>query len=152
QAAVDARDAGAVTPDSPEYLVLSDRVVVVVLTAAGRVVLPDYPLSTNQTKHQHAAAQALGDLHRHALRNLADRRAAMDGREQDAAAEHDAPPAGALRVAPLADPTNTRWVRISADLDEAYRTVRRACHTEPEQTLIVTASGYGRYGHNRHRL
>ncbi len=100
----------------------SDNTVVAVLTAAARVVPPDYPLSTNQAKHQRAAAEALGDLHRYTLRDLADRRAAMDGREQDAAAEYDEHPAGALRVAPMTDPTNTRWVAIGDDLDAARRT------------------------------
>ena len=149
--AIAARDAGHITPDSPEYLVFSDTTLVAVLSAAGRLVLPDYPLSSLQTKHQQAAAQALGDLARHALRELADRRAAMDGHDQDALAEYEDHPGGALRVAPLADPTSTRWVRIGADLQEAYRTVQRTCRAQPEQIVIVTAAGYGTYGRDRHR-
>ena len=152
QTAIGARHTGALTPDSPEYLVFSDSVLVVVLTAAAQVVLPDYPLSTNQTKHRTLAAQALGDLHRHTLRELADRRAAVEGRDQDAAAEYDQHPTGALRVAPSTDPTNTRWVHIGADLDQARRTVAHACRTDPDQILIITAAGYGKYGRNRHRL
>jgi hypothetical protein len=54
--AIAARGAGTVTADSPEYVVLSDNAVVAVLTVAGRVSLPDYPLSSNQAKHQDAAA------------------------------------------------------------------------------------------------
>jgi hypothetical protein len=152
QEALAARDAGHITPDSPEYLVFCDSTLVALLSAAGRVVLPDYPLSSLQTKHQQAAAHALGDLARHALRELADRRAAMDGRDADALAEYDRHPGGALRVAPLGDPTNTRWVHIGTDLHHAQRTVQRACGAQPEQVLIVTAAGYGRYGRDRHRL
>jgi len=152
QAAIAARHTGTVTSDSPEYLVLSDSVVVAVLTAAARVVLPDYPLSTNQTKHQTLTAQALADLPRHTLRELANRRAAAEGRDRDAAAEYQPHPAGALRVAPATDPTNTRWVHTGADLDYARRTVQDACHTDPDQVLIVTAAGYGAYGRDRHRL
>jgi hypothetical protein len=150
--AIAARGDGTVTTDTPEYVVLSDNTVVAVLTVAGRVWLPDYPLSSNQAKHQHAAAQALGDLYRHTIRDLADRPAARDGREPDAAAEYDPHPGGALRVAPSADPTNTQWVLITADLDQARHTVQRACGADPDQALIVTASGYGTYGRDRHRL
>jgi hypothetical protein len=150
--AIAARGAGTVTTDSPEYVVLSDNAVVAVLTVAGRVSLPDYPLSSNQAKHQDAAARSLADLYRHTIRDLADRRAALDGREQDAAAEYERHPGGALRVAPSADPTDTRWVLISADLDDARHTVQRACGADPDQVLIVTASGYGKYGRDRHRL
>jgi hypothetical protein len=123
QAAVEARESGTVTPQSPEYLAFSDGVVIAVLTAAARVVLPDYALSTLQARHQRAAAAALGDLHRYALRELADRRAARDGRQPDAA-ECDPHPGGALRVAPSADVTDTRWVHIGTDLDQARRIVR----------------------------
>jgi hypothetical protein len=151
-AAIAARESGTVHPDSPEYVVFSDGVVIAVLTAAAHVVLPDYPLSTLQAKHQRAAAEALGDLHRHTVRDLADRRAAREGREADADAEYEPHPGGALRVAPLADMTDTRWVRIGADLDHAHRTVQAACGADAEQVLIVTAAGYGRYGSHRHRL
>jgi hypothetical protein len=152
QAAITARTTGTPTPDSPEYLVSSDQVVVVVLTAAAHVVLPDYPLSRAQTRHQSLAAQALADLPRHTLRHLADHRAAMDGREQDAAAEYQQYPDGALRIAPAADPTNTRWIHIGADLDQARDTAAHACQTDPDRLLIVTAAGYGQYGRDRHRL
>jgi hypothetical protein len=37
--------AGTITRETPEYLVLSDRVVVAVLTATAQVVLPDLPLT-----------------------------------------------------------------------------------------------------------
>lgn len=152
QAAITARTTGTPTKDSPEYLVLSDQVVVVVLTAAAQVVLPDYPLSRTQARHQALAAAALTDLPRHVLRQLADHRAALDGRRQDATAETELHPDGALRVAPAADPTNTRWIHIGADLHQARDTAARACHTDPDQILIVTAAGYGQYGRTRHRL
>jgi len=150
--AITAREAGTVTPDSPEYLVFSDHQLVVVLSAAGRVVVSDYPLSGLQHRHQQAAAAALADLTRHTLRELADRRAALDGRDRDARAEYDNHPDGALRIAPSHDPSNTRWVPIGADPHDAYRTVQQACHARPEQVLIITAAGYGRYGRDRHRL
>ena len=152
QGAIEERESGTINPDSPEYLVFSDGVLVAVLTAAAHVVLPDYPLSSRQAKHQRAAAEALGDLHRHTLRDLADRRAAREGREHDAAAEYEPHPGGALRVAPLADATDTRWVHIGADLDQARRTMQEACGVDVEQALIVTAAGYGRYGRDRHRI
>ena len=151
-AAITARTTGTPTKDSPEYLVLSDQVVVAVLTAAAHVVLPDYPLTRTQARHQTLAVQALTDLPRHILRQLANHRAALDDRPQDATAEHEPHPDGALRIAPAADPTNTRWIRIGADLPQARDTAARACHTDPDQILIVTAAGYGQYGRSRHRL
>ncbi|GAA0908704.1 hypothetical protein [Virgisporangium aurantiacum] len=153
QAAIQARDAGTVTPDSPEYLVISDGAVIAVLTAAAHVVIPDYPLSTLQARHQRAAADAVNDLHRHTLRDLADRRATRDGRDDDVTAEYEAYPDGALRVAALHDMTNTRWVHISADLAQTRNTVCTACGVaDPQQVVIVTAVGYGKYGRDRHRL
>jgi hypothetical protein len=116
--AITARTAGTITADTPEYLVLSGRVVVVVLTVTAQVVLPDVSLSANQAKHQTAAAQALRDLPRDTLRALADQRARWDGREEDAETEHMRQPDGALRVAPATDPTTTRWVHIGTDLAE----------------------------------
>ncbi len=150
--AITDRFAGTITPDTPEYVVLSDKVAVAVLTVTAQVVLPDYPLSANQTKHQAAAVQVLRDLPRDTLRKLADQRAAWDGRDEDAAAEYKTHPQGALRVAPAADPTNTRWVHIGADLPAARRTLAAACHTDPDQILVITAAGYGTHGHQRHRL
>ncbi|MDQ1247831.1 MAG: hypothetical protein QG597_2202 [Actinomycetota bacterium] len=76
----------------------------------------------------------------------------MNGRDGDAATEDEEQRVGALRVAPSTEPTDTRWIRIGADLAHARRAVHRACHTPPEQALIITAPGYGRYGRERHRL
>jgi hypothetical protein len=151
-AGITTRTTGSPTPGSPEYLVLSDHVVVVVLTAAAHLVLPDYPLSAAQTRHRTLAAQALADLPRHTLRLLADHRAAMDDRPQDAAAEYQQHPDGALRIAPATDPTNTRWIHIGANLDQARAAAAHTCHTDPDQLLIITAAGYGQYGRDRHRL
>jgi hypothetical protein len=71
---------GTITPDTPEYLVFSDGMVVAVLTIRARITLPDYPLSTLQLRHRSAAVAALSDLHRYALSYLADLRAVADGR------------------------------------------------------------------------
>ena len=145
------RMSGDLHPDSPEYLVQSDGVPIAVLTAAARIELPDYPLSPLQTRHQRDAAAALGDLGRSALRELADQRAHAEGRDQDVAAESERHPGGALRVAPAADPTNAAWVHISADLARSRRNAQVIGRSDPEQILILTAAGYGGYGHTWHR-
>lgn len=59
---------------------------------------------------------------------------------------------GAVRVAALHDPTDTRWVRVGADLDDAGQQVTQAVGGSVEQTLIVTAVGYGHHGYRTHRL
>jgi hypothetical protein len=149
QAGIDARQDGCLTGDSPEYLVFSDRVLVAVLTAAAHVVLPGYPLTALQTRHQQAAALALADLHRYALADLADRAATPDD-----AGQTDEPwqaPPGWLRLAAATDPTLTAWVEIGAGLPAARAALSRACHAEPDRVLIIEASGFGAYGRNRHR-
>jgi hypothetical protein len=114
------------------------------------VVLPGYPLTRLQTRHQAAAAAALNDLHRHTLAALADHRAHAEGRHHDLDdADH---PDGALRVAPVGDLTRTGWLTITADPVETRRRVTAACGTDLDQTVIITAVGYGRYGRWWHRL
>ncbi|WP_433304274.1 hypothetical protein ACQP2F_14500 [Actinoplanes sp. CA-030573] len=149
---VAARARGTVTADSAEYLVASDHTVIAVLTAAARIIRPDYPLSAVQRRHQRAAAAALADLPRHLLRELADRRSERDGRSGQAAGGVDRPPAtGAIQVAARTEPTVTHWVAVTADL-AGTRAAIAATGLDPDQLLIITAVGYGRYGRERHRL
>lgn len=144
------RAAGSLRPDSAVYLVFSDNLLIAVLTVAAGVELPDYPLSAVQRRHQSAAVRALADLPRNTLRELADRRASMDGRDDQTHLESH-PPAGAIRVAALDDPTVTDWVPIDADLETSRTSIRR-CGLDPERLIVITAPGYGRYGRDRHRL
>ena len=144
------RAAGSLSPDSAEYLVFSDNLLIAVFTVAAHVVLPDYPLSPVQRRHQDAVAHALADLPRNTLRELADRRAKMDGRDDQARLESD-PPAGAIRVAAIDDPTVTAWITLDADPDTS-RTSIRQCGLDPNHLIVITAAGYGRYGRDRHRL
>jgi hypothetical protein len=151
---LDARESGLVTGDTPEYLVFSDAVLVVVLTVAAHVVLPDYPLTPLQARHQAAAAQALGDLHRYTLADLADRATTRNpsgtGRLDEVDQEWE-PPNGWLRVSPTSDPTLAVWVDPGPDLPAARNALARACDTEPDRVLVIDACGYGAYGRNRYR-
>jgi len=145
------RHAGILAAASVEYLVLSDNVLIAVLTAAAQVELPDYPLTSVQRRHQTAVAQALTDLPRHTLRQLADQRAAMDGRDEQARFETNPPAATAIRVAPADDPTVTEWVTLGPSLFDSRRDVQ-AAGIDPDRALILSAPRYGRYGERRHRL
>jgi hypothetical protein len=154
QAGIEARESGLVTGDTPEYLVFSDAVLVVLVTVAARVVLPDYPLTPLQARHQEAAAQALADLHRHTLADLADRASTRNPGGADGGQPGDQewePPPGWLRVASTTDPTAATWVDPDPDLRTARDALARACRTEPDRVLIIDACGYGTYGRNRHR-
>jgi hypothetical protein len=146
-----ARTAGILTADSAEYLVLSDRTVIATLTVAAHLRLPDYPLTGLQRRHQGAVVAALSDLPRHTLRDLADRRSALDGRDEQAALEDDPPATGAVRVAADDEPTVTDWITADADLRITRDAVRRT-GLDPDHLIIITAAGYGRYGRDRHRL
>ena len=114
------------------------------------MVTPDVPLSPIQARHQRQAAAALADLDRDTLHELADQRDLREGRP--IAADDDEAMVGALRVAPVHDPTRTRWVRVGTDLDAARHQVARAVDGTAEQALIVTAVGYGHHGYQAHRL
>ena len=144
------RAAGSLRPDSAEYLVFSDDLLIAVLTVVARVVLPDYPLSPLQRRHQTAAADALADLPRPSLRELADQRSRMDGRDDQTRLESH-PAAGAVRIAASDDPTVTCWVTIDADLETCQTSIRQ-CGLDPDHLIVITAPGYGRYGRDRHRL
>jgi hypothetical protein len=145
------RYAGILTAGSAEYLVWSDNVLIAVLTVAARVELPDYPLSALQRRHQTAVVAVLSDLPRRTLVDLADRRAGMDGRDEQAAYETNPPNPQAIRVAPADDPTVTEWVTTGGDLADAHACVR-AVGLDPQRSLILSAPGYGAYGRDRHRL
>jgi hypothetical protein len=141
------RHAGILTATSVEYLALSNNV----LTAAAHVDLPDYPLTPLQRRHQTAVAQALRDLPRHTLRQLADQRSTMDGRDEQARFETHPPAATAIRVAPAGDPTVTEWVPLGPSLFDSRRDLQ-AAGLDPDRALILSAPRYGRYGQRRHRL
>lgn len=148
---ITARAAGTLSADSAEYLVLSDHTLIALLTVAAHLVLPDYPLTGLQRRHQSAVVAALSDLPRHMLRELADRRSTLDGRDEQAALEYRPPVIGAARIAALDEPTVTAWITVNADLDSTREAVRRAS-LDPDKLIIITASGYGTYGRDRHRL
>jgi hypothetical protein len=145
------RHAGVLRAASVEYLVLSDSVLIAVLTAGAQVELPDYPLTSLQRRHQTAVAQALTDLPRHTLRQLADQRATMDGRDEQARFETHPPAATAIRVAPAGDPTVTEWVPLGPSLCDSRRDLQ-AAGLDPDRALILSAPRFGRYGQRRHRL
>jgi hypothetical protein len=154
QAGIEARESGLITGDTPEYLVLSDGVVVVLLTVAARVVLPDYPLTPLQARHQAAAAEALADLNRYTLADLADHAATHHDHGADSrqlGVEEWDPPPGWLRVAPTSDPTLTTWIDLNPDLPTARDELARVCRTDPDRVLVIDANGYGTYGRNRRR-
>jgi hypothetical protein len=146
-----ARAAGTLTANSTEYLVLSDHTMIATMTVGAHLTLPDYPLTALQRRHQGAVVDALSDLPRHILRELADRRSALDGRDEQAGGESDPPATGAIRVAAGEEPTVTDWITVDADLPITRETVRRA-GLDPDQLIIITAPSYGRYGRERHRL
>ncbi|MDT5027359.1 MAG: hypothetical protein QOE61_3785 [Micromonosporaceae bacterium] len=148
---IEARRAGVISADTPHYVVYSDGLPVAWATVHAAVHTPDVPMSPVQAKHQRQAAAVPADLDRNTLNELADERDQREGRP-DAVAADDEAMIGALRVAPLADPTRTRWVRVGADLDAARHAVAQATRCAVEQTLIVTAVGYGHHGYHAHRL
>ncbi len=148
---VEARKAEHVSAETPQYLVFSDGLPVAWATVHATVVTPDIPMSGIQAKHQRHAAEALADLDRDTLENLADERDQREGRPA-VVDDDDEAMVGALRVAPLNDPTSTRWVRVGADIEAAGREVGQAVGGSAEEALIVTAVGYGHHGYQAHRL
>jgi len=148
---IEARRADIISADTPQYVVYSDGLPVAWATVRAAVLTPDVPMSPVQAKHQRQAAAVLAGLDRDTLGDLADQRDQREGRPDAVAADFEAM-VGALRVAPLADPTRTRWVRVGADLDVARHEVAQATGCAVEQALIVTAVGYGHHGYHAHRL
>ena len=149
---IEARKAGTITTDTPHYLVYSDRMPVAWATVHAAVVTPTVPMSTVQAKHQRQVAAVLADLDRDILEGLADLRDQREGRPDTTEAHHEPHMIGALRVAPADDPTATRWVRPSADLDQTRADVARALGVPAADALIVSAVGYGHHGYHAHRL
>jgi len=148
---IEARRADIISADTPQYVVYSDGLPVAWATVRAAVLTPDVPMTPVQAKHQRQAAAVLAGLDRDTLGDLADQRDQREGRPDAVAADFEAM-VGALRVAPLADPTRTRWVRVGADLDVARHEVAQATGCAVEQALIVTAVGYGHHGYHAHRL
>jgi hypothetical protein len=145
------RQNGILTSESAEYLVFSDNVLIAVLTIAARVELPHVPTGTFPHRHQQTVATALADLPRTTLVDMADRRARMDGRDQQTRYEYQPPSETAIRVAPADDLTVTDWVTVDPDLAETRAHVR-AAGLNPAAVVILSAPGYGGYGKHRHRL
>ncbi|MBI1758149.1 MAG: hypothetical protein HYR62_02825 [Actinobacteria bacterium] len=139
--------------DSVEYLVCSGGLPVLWLTADARTHTPSYPLTATQTRHQHAARTALGDLYRHILNELADRRGLREHQPSDTTGHHQEHTDGPiLRVAPREDPTSTWWVRLSGDPQQDRQRVLSHCGaTGSENVLVLAAFGYGDYGRQAHR-
>jgi len=144
-ALIAARDAGTITADTPKYVVCSDELPVAWLTVHAAVVTPDTALTPNQAKHQRLAVGALGDLHRHTLRELAGQRDRREGRRENDEAEYDEAMVGALRVAPATDPTRTTRVRVDADLTRSNTMVTAGLRGADTPTLIISANGYGHH-------
>ena len=149
---IEARKADIITADTPKYVVYSHDLPVAWVTVHAAVLTPDLPMSPIQAKHQRQAAAVLADLDRDTLRKLAEERDQREGRPGtgEADSEHTMP--DALRVAPTADPTRTRWVRVGADLDAARTEVARVLGGSADDAVIVTADGYGHHGYHAHRL
>ncbi|MDQ1647007.1 MAG: hypothetical protein QOJ50_3191 [Cryptosporangiaceae bacterium] len=147
-ALIRARAGGTITPDTPEYVVLSDGLPVAWLTVHAAVITPSVPLTRIQARHQGLAAAALGDLHRYTLTDLADWRDRREDRTADGIGEA----AGSLRVASAADPTRTARIRIGPDPARAAATADAVIHSTGGPLLILSASGYGRYRGHAHRL
>lgn len=149
---IEARRAGTITADTPHYLVYSDRLPVAWVTVHAGVVTPSVPMSPVQARHERQAAGVLTDLDRDILQELADQRDQREGRPDMSQAHGAASMLGALRVAPVHDPTATRWVPASADLDQTRDAVARTLGVAADDALIVSAVGYGHHGYQAHRL
>ena len=145
---IEARKAGRITADTPQYLVYSDGLPIAWVTMHATVVTPDVPMSRVQARHQRDVAQCLAAMDRGALADLADQR---DQREGRPITGEDTVDPGVLRVARPDDPTRTRWIRIGPDLDTARQTVARVIG-DADHVLVVTAVGYGHDGDHAHRL
>lgn len=146
---IEDRKAGRTTADTPQYLVCSDGLPIAWVTMHAAVVTPDVPLSRVQARHRRDVAQALATLDRSVLDDLADQCDQRDGRPTTG---QDTLDPGMVRVARLDDPTRTRWVRISPDLDAARQAVGRAVGDTADHALVITAVGYGHHGEHAHRL
>jgi hypothetical protein len=149
---IEARKAGTITTDTPHYLVYSDQMPVAWATVHAAVVTPTVAMSTVQAKHQRQVAAILADLDRDILEGLADQRDQREGRPDTTEAHHEPHMVGALRVAPADDPTATRWVRPSADLDQTRADVARTLGIPAADALMVSAVGYGHHGYHAYRL
>ncbi|MEJ3745536.1 hypothetical protein WEI85_19870 [Actinomycetes bacterium KLBMP 9797] len=113
----------------------------------------DAALTRAQARHQRLAMDALGDLERYTLRELADLREARAGSRANAIAEYELDAGSALRVAAMADPTRTAWTTIGADpSDAAARLAAAVAPLGDGPALVISARGYGRYGRDAHRL
>jgi hypothetical protein len=135
-------------PETPVYVVTSDRLPIAWLTARADIRTPQVPLSPVQIRHQRLAVEALTSLSRHALRVLADARDKADSARHAADGERSDHTLGAVRVAASNDPTDTVWVWPTGDADQTQREIRDALPHAAGRLVVISARGYGRYGDN----
>jgi hypothetical protein len=145
-AAVDAHRTGVITATTPVYVVFSGATPVAWVNAHARVVTPPVGATGTAARHQKLAVDALCNLHRWVLRDLADARDIRDHNGSLAAVEHgDA--IGIIRVAPQNDPTRTTWVRVGADYHATAAYAGQVVYKlGPLPLRIISAKGYGAYG------
>lgn len=144
--AVTARAHGTITGTTPEYVVISGGTPVAWLTVHATVITPPVGATGVLAKHQRQAVEALSNLHRWVLRELADARDIRENGGRNAAREHEGR-IGAIRVAPFDDPTNTTWVNVGDDYHATAAHAGRVVAALGKLPLrIISARGYGAYG------
>ncbi|MFF5230254.1 hypothetical protein [Dactylosporangium sp. NPDC000521] len=133
-------------PHTVCFVVAYDRTPVAWLETDGTVVTPAADLTTAQLRQQPRAVQALSNLHRRAVRTLAQRHDTAHDRA-DGGTGHppvDGPDTSVLAADPAAV-TRTWWTRISADPAASAEHLRRVTGAAG-RVLLVDVVGYGRYG------
>jgi hypothetical protein len=133
-------------PNTPAYVVTSDELPIVWLTAHAHLKLPQASLTPFQARHQRQAIQALHHLHRLALRGLADRRDGVDPARHAPLGEDSDKTIGAVRAAGLHEPTLTTWVWPTGDVEQTRRRIRLSLNLPCNHVVVVSARGYGDYG------
>ena len=149
---IEARKADIITADTPQYVVYSDA------SAGGlghRTRRRGHPGPADVAHPGQTPAAGRRRARRPEPRNVAEagrrtrpaRRTARHQRHRQRA-HHARCAAGSTRRRP----DRTRWVRVGADLDAARREVARVLGGSDDDTVIVTAVGYGHHGYHAHRL
>ncbi|GIF01091.1 hypothetical protein [Paractinoplanes rishiriensis] len=139
-----------VTGDSICYVVSSDNTPVAWLTYRAQVTAADGQFSAYQRAHQAKAVEALAQLTRRAVDQLARLRDHRDRRSPGAEPDVRGP-GTRVRVADPAEPTLTWWTSLGPDLTAARAHVASLIGTSRE-ALVVDARGYGAYASGAHPL